>query len=266
MATWLLTWNPKHNSDLAEDYEKVRFESSNRSRWSCGNNRQITKDDRIYMMRQGPKAPGIVGYGTVTRGSFEDRAWRSGGRATSRYVEFDWEYLVDPESDVIVPRDELRRPPFDIVHWDTQASGISIADPVAAALRKRTLVHGTQADVGSDAAAVSGVEGKVTWLLVRHRKREARLRAAKIADALARNGGRLICEIPGCGFDFKETYGALGDGYAHVHHLELLSAKEEPTRITLKQLAIVCANCHAMIHKDGACRPLRSIRVRRRRT
>ena len=72
--------------------------------------------------------------------------------------------------------------------------------------------------------------------------------------------GRLICEVPGCGFDFFERYGQLGHGYAEVHHIRALSALSETGQVTaLSDLAIVCANCHAMIHRGGGTRPMDEI-------
>jgi hypothetical protein len=102
---------------------------------------------------------------------------------------------------------------------------------------------------------LSFFEGKSRWRFVLHRKREAELRRAKIAEAMA--AGKLVCDVPNCGFDFEERYGSLGSGYAQVHHkIPLRKAPPEGRKILLKDLAIVCANCHAMIHRGGECRPL----------
>jgi len=93
--------------------------------------------------------------------------------------------------------------------------------------------------------------------LITQRKREWRLRTAKIKDALAKDNGRLVCEVPGCEFDFFQRYGELGRNYAHVHHKEQLSkAPKSGKKVTLADLAIVCANCHAMVHLGGECREL----------
>jgi 5-methylcytosine-specific restriction endonuclease McrA len=101
-----------------------------------------------------------------------------------------------------------------------------------------------------------GLEGKARMRMVLHRRRETRLREQKIAEALRHNSGRLICEVPGCGFDFLRTYGVVGKGYAQVHHLRPLSDYSGPEKTRLADLAIVCANCHAMIHRGGKCRPM----------
>lgn len=103
----------------------------------------------------------------------------------------------------------------------------------------------------------NGHEGKLNKGLVRQRRREGKLRRKKIADVMGRNNGLLICEVPHCGFDFHARYGELGTGFAEVHHKKPLSyAPRQGQRTRLSELAIVCANCHRMIHRNGQCRPL----------
>ncbi|MGR3870492.1 HNH endonuclease [Streptomyces graminifolii] len=93
----------------------------------------------------------------------------------------------------------------------------------------------------------SAPEGRL--LLRRHlsRERNRSLRKKKIASVL-RQGGRLTCEA--CGFDFEEVYGERGDGYIECHHVvPLHEAGEGRTR--LGDLALICANCHRMIHRQA---------------
>lgn len=102
-------------------------------------------------------------------------------------------------------------------------------------------------------------EGAQRPRYVLHRRREAELRRKKIEETLARHG-RLVCEVPNCGFDFKERYGPLGEGYAQVHHkIPLSKAPKEGRPAFTKDLVIVCANCHVMIHVGGQCRPLEGL-------
>lgn len=102
-------------------------------------------------------------------------------------------------------------------------------------------------------------EGTFHERLSRQAVRSKVLRDAKIRITLA-DKGRLECEVLGCKFDFLEVYGELGRGFAHVHHRRSL-AKRKAGRTTLTDLAIVCANCHAMIHRGGSCRTLQSLIV-----
>jgi hypothetical protein len=101
-------------------------------------------------------------------------------------------------------------------------------------------------------------EGELRRLLVNHRRRERRLRDSKVVQELARSG-RLRCEVAGCGFDFRETYGDLGARYVQVHHARPLSDRAGPETTGLEDLALLCANCHAMIHNGNACRSLEEI-------
>lgn len=117
----------------------------------------------------------------------------------------------------------------------------------------------TSATDGDD-PEVEGFEGETRRLYILHRRREASIRRKKIQAALFENGGVLKCEVPRCGFDFVARYGEIGKEFAHVHHLKPLSeAPQEGRRILLKDLAIVCPNCHAMIHRGGQCRPLEEL-------
>jgi hypothetical protein len=58
--------------------------------------------------------------------------------------------------------------------------------------------------------------------------------------------GRLACEV--CMFDFSEQYGELGKGFCEVHHLQPL-ASGGARQTTLNDLAVVCSNCHRMMHR-----------------
>jgi putative restriction endonuclease len=64
-----------------------------------------------------------------------------------------------------------------------------------------------------------------------------------------------VIEIQGytckaCGFNFKETYGDWGAGYIHVHHLNPVAANPEKKKVNPEfDLAVLCANCHAMVHR-----------------
>jgi len=113
---------------------------------------------------------------------------------------------------------------------------------------------------------LAALEGQARRVMVTHRQREHRLRAAKIRQAMGLNGGRLQCAVPGCGFDFVETYGHLGRDFAFVHHLRGLAAKGKPSETRLEDLAIVCGNCHAMIHRNGKCRDLGGLIQRKGRS
>lgn len=96
-------------------------------------------------------------------------------------------------------------------------------------------------------------EGAILTRLHKRRERDPKASAKKKAAVLQQKG-KLQCEA--CGFDFAVTYGKLGIGFAECHHRLPLSSLGSRTGTRLKDLAIVCANCHRMIHKT---RPLMSV-------
>jgi hypothetical protein len=152
---------------------------------------------------------------------------------------------ADPESSKVAAR------LLDPVPWAVTAYDFRTGDMI--------LTRGVSPLVESeqDDPEYSAFEGEQRRLYVLHRRREASLRRKKLVAAKIENSGKLKCEVKGCGFDFEARYGKIGEGFAHVHHTRPLA--EVPTdgvKISLKDLAVVCANCHAMIHAGGECRPL----------
>jgi len=106
------------------------------------------------------------------------------------------------------------------------------------------------------------IEGLPRSSTVRKRSRSSSLRARKIAAVMnASPDGRLRCEVPGCGFDFEQIYGVIGKGFAHVHHLTPFGGDSSERETKLSDLAVVCANCHAMIHIGGENRTLNGLIV-----
>lgn len=91
----------------------------------------------------------------------------------------------------------------------------------------------------------SAPEGRLLMRRHRARERNKSLRKKKIASVL-QSGGQLACEA--CGFDFEGVYGDRGAGYIECHHVLPLHVAGEG-RTKLSDLALICANCHRMIHR-----------------
>lgn len=100
-------------------------------------------------------------------------------------------------------------------------------------------------DIDLSASVTEGAARLVSHL--RHERNRALIDAKKAATLSAK--GHLSCEV--CGFDFSVVYGPLGEGYCEVHHLVPLSASAEAVTTTLDDLAVLCSNCHRMIHRSA---------------
>lgn len=60
------------------------------------------------------------------------------------------------------------------------------------------------------------------------------------------------CRCAVCGIDFKETYGEIGEGFIHVHHVTPISSKGKDYKLDIdNDLVPVCPNCHAMMHRKN---------------
>jgi 5-methylcytosine-specific restriction protein A len=91
-------------------------------------------------------------------------------------------------------------------------------------------------------------EGAVLSRLHRYRERNALLVKKKKETALA-NLGYLGCEV--CLFDFKAVYGEFGSGFIECHHTKPIALLQPGERTKLADLALVCANCHRMLHRPN---------------
>jgi 5-methylcytosine-specific restriction enzyme A len=131
--------------------------------------------------------------------------------------------------------------------WNEYASDSQRLQQVAAAIKSNVDVEivGILPEEDRD---IEAIEGRI---LVRHhliRERNRSLVREKKASFL-RKHGRLYCEV--CTFDFAWAYGALGDGFIECHHVLPLSTVRPGQRTRIEDLALVCANCHRMLHRGS---------------
>ena len=104
---------------------------------------------------------------------------------------------------------------------------------------------------------VDAPEGRVLSRMHRTRERSRKLVKKKLAESI-KVSGSLACQV--CGFDFRLHYGEIGEGFAECHHLRPVSSLGDGHRTRLEDLAIVCANCHRMIHRRRPWLSLQELR------
>jgi hypothetical protein len=98
-----------------------------------------------------------------------------------------------------------------------------------------------------EAEEIYAREGAVSTRQHLHRERDPTIIAAKRRQVLS-DTGRLACSV--CGFDFCQFYGELGADFCEVHHLHALADADGEVQTKLEDLAVVCSNCHRMIHRS----------------
>ncbi|MEH6517278.1 MAG: HNH endonuclease [Halioglobus sp.] len=89
-------------------------------------------------------------------------------------------------------------------------------------------------------------EGRVLTRVHKARERNAKIVKRKKAHTL-KHTGKLECEA--CSFDFANIYGELGEGFAECHHKKPVSELQPGEKTKLSDLALLCSNCHRMIHR-----------------
>lgn len=102
-----------------------------------------------------------------------------------------------------------------------------------------------EADRWDEEELAVATEGGAEWVLTLRRERSKPVRMAKIHPVRAALG-TIACEA--CGFDIGRQYGTFGADYIEVYHRAPLHVSGE-TRGELDDLALLCANCHLMIHR-----------------
>ncbi len=79
--------------------------------------------------------------------------------------------------------------------------------------------------------------------LIRERNRTL---VAKAKSFALEQDPMLRCQV--CGFSFTERYGEHGHKFIEAHHKQPIAELKPGSRTRLEDIALVCANCHRMLH------------------
>ncbi|MEP7197984.1 MAG: HNH endonuclease [Saprospiraceae bacterium] len=96
-------------------------------------------------------------------------------------------------------------------------------------------------------------EGEVEYLISKRYER------SKINRAICIELHGPICQV--CELNFNDAYGNIGEGFIHVHHVNLLSNQGGSKIINPEtDLIPVCPNCHAMLHRTNPPYSIKDLR------
>ena len=95
--------------------------------------------------------------------------------------------------------------------------------------------------------AFSAEEGAKRVRVHHYKERRPKLTQKAKGHFKATHSGRLFCEV--CGFDFGVVYGE--PDFIEAHHRTPLRDLQPGTLTKLSDLAMVCANCHRMLHRGS---------------
>jgi hypothetical protein len=144
------------------------------------------------------------------------------------------------------PKDSLGNQYLHVNAYCHQIAAM-IKQPLHLVDRMFSIVFRLRSENEEDAAILQfGIEGAIQLKLHRSRERNPQLVKAK-KNAAMKEFGKLKCEV--CGFVFSVYYGDHGSGFIECHHRRPLSrVPDAGIKVTVDDLALVCANCHRMLH------------------
>lgn len=100
-------------------------------------------------------------------------------------------------------------------------------------------------------------EGRESFKTHRHLERDGKMPRKAKAKRLAETG-KLECDI--CEMDFHRVYGNLGHGFIEAHHTVPVSKLNGAVKTKVGDLALVCSNCHRMLHRGPTLQTIEQLR------
>ena len=130
---------------------------------------------------------------------------------------------------------------------------------VATAIRQNIHSEGVDLSVSTNQEEdeEESQEGKVLTRLHRFRERDSKVVKRK-KQAFLKQHGKLFCEA--CGFNFEEGYGSRGAGYIECHHIRPISELKPGEKTKNEHLALLCSNCHRIVHRKKPWLELEELR------
>jgi len=247
MATYLFTWSIRHPHWWNDLYDEFGGRGHRSGNWSTGRTKRIVPRDRFFLMRLGGEPRGICASGVATSSVYPASHWdkhraRRGDRAL--YVDIKFETIRNPGREPILSIPELKKLPFGGRHfrWEPQASGQEIPAALARALEQRWKRFLRRPFYPKAIADPAVIEGTKTEIIVYRSGRSRRLRDQALEKAKG------VCSA--CAVDFGKLLDGRGVRVLQVHHRKQLAGTDKPKLSRLSDLAVICANCHALVHMN----------------
>jgi predicted HNH restriction endonuclease len=108
-------------------------------------------------------------------------------------------------------------------------------------------------------ASLQGKEGRLLTRLHSYKERDRKFSQQTKQYYKSKNGGKLICD--GCGVDPNTRYGASGERCVEAHHKVPIEELQPDSITTVEEMAILCANCHRIVHSKKPCLTVDELRA-----
>lgn len=251
MNTFLFAWNPKKWAweNLEQDIDLLQQTGRVTEMWSMAGHKKVRPGDRAFLVKLGKKPTGIIGAGFVATEPFLAPHFNKSINKLVPRVYVDFEALLNPEKEPILSIDILKQGNLSKQHWTPEQSGISIRPELTRELEAVWFNFLTTQKIRSNpflpndkAEQRAYTEGTPNQVNVTKYERNPHARQ----ECIDHYG--LSCVV--CDFNFENTFGQVGKGSIHVHHLKQVSKRGGTYEVNpIIDLRPVCPNCHLIIHK-----------------
>ncbi|WP_084323985.1 HNH endonuclease [Methanolobus tindarius] len=222
-----------------KEFDAIWRESGVRSRTGKSSLKHV-----VFHMKEGDviyakKGTEIVGKGKIAEEyDYKPGIVKQDGVRWEHYVKVDWNTDFKP---------------FVLDLSANQHTVLKINQERLARIREKE--YGTDINLTPDIIdeVASAEEGKKYIREASFRQRNRKLIEQKKANSDYR------CEV--CGMRYEDVYGEIGKDYIIAHHLEPIGNRDEAAKTTLDDIALVCSNCHDMLHKTNPPMSIEELRT-----
>jgi hypothetical protein len=144
MSTFLVTWNPEEwfwdPRDRATVIKQTAAGHRSKGNWSVGGRKGgITpKQDRVFLLRQGPEPRGIIASGWFRSTVYQDKHWDGRPGELANYAKISWDLAL--EDDDLLPLAVLKSQ-IAGVHWHPHGGGVLLVPPADVNLERLWAYH-----------------------------------------------------------------------------------------------------------------------------
>jgi 5-methylcytosine-specific restriction protein A len=236
---YLLTWNPNSYEwdEIDKDINEISKNGFVSFSWTCMSTKPKI-GDQVFIVFLGTKYRGIVASGYVDSIDLNEHSeYNKSGK--TNIVNGKLTILLNPKRSKILELEILREMLPDQV-WNPRQSGIQIRPESLKALNDLWTRYIEIGEISEEESEYS--EGRANQIMTTRYERNVEARNICISHYGYK------CSI--CNMVFEAMYGEVGKGFIHVHHISFISDQGELHTIDpIEDLATVCPNCHAMLHR-----------------
>lgn len=130
--------------------------------------------------------------------------------------------------------------------WNEFHNNRTLLGKIADTICSTTAIQSPELYLTNESDESAFPEGRIVYQLHRKHERNRGL-VRKKKERFLINQGSLYCEV--CGFNFENVYGLKGKGFIECHHNVPVSDLVPGNKTRLRDLTLVCSNCHRILHR-----------------